>query len=199
MALRFAKTGKIVAIPDSASPFIFLYTKPCVKFELFGSLTRSISSLEHESDGFIFTPIDASIRCNTHLDMFKWKYHPTIDLEICSRETGVEYRCQDGASTVILQRAFPEYEFVCTMGAAFTFKKEEKFIIETSVCVDEKKEAVGNKPRITCKFHRFRTDKTTANHCKTIRNIVREVLENITLAELVDLSSPNRSLVESTM
>jgi len=197
-ALQFAKTGKIVAIPDNTSPCVFLYTKPCVKLELFGSLARSISSLEHDSDGFIFTPINAPVMRNTHAHMFKWKYHPTIDLELCATDSEIVYRCQDGANAVSLQQAFPNYDFVCSMGAAFTFKKNEKFIIETSVHVTS--ESLGGKPQITCKFHRFRTDKTTANHCRTIRDILREVVENITLKELINLSSPNQtSLVESSM
>ena len=190
-AVQFAGTDKVVIVPEQTDRMLFLYAKPCVEFKLFGPLPRSATQLTHDSDGYLFTPIDEPVRQNCHTSLYKWKFAPTIDLQLQQQDNALHLYCQDGAQTVPLSEAFPEHQFVLQKMKAFTFKADELFIIETTL---KREHSV-----ITCVFHRFRSDKNTPNHVGTIRNILREVMENITLAELVELSTDPVPPIESAM
>lgn len=190
-ALQLAEDNKIVVIPDNDQP-LFFYSKPCVSFEVFGSLRRSVNKLKHASDGFIFTPINQPVARNTNYHMFKWKYEPTIDLCIEQKNQQLAVSCKQGAKLILLEDAFPELSFEYHLPPAVQLESNETFIVEANVKIA--KETV-----IQCIFYRFRRDKTSPNHCKVIQNVLEELKENITLDELEQLSDPRRNVIESSM
>lgn len=180
---KTAAKGKIVSIPETSKRLPLTFRcKVFMPFNLFGSLTRDVQNLTHASDGFIFTPVNCEILKNTHRTMFKWKFEPTIDLEICAQADGtLELCCQDGAHTAKLGVAFPEYTFILNKPATVSFQPLCRFIVEVSLKVQDSK-------TIECVFHRQRADKLQPNHVGTIKHIIQEVVENISLEELVKLS-----------
>lgn len=173
----FAAQKKIVCIPERGN-LLFLYSKPCVLFKLFGSLIRT--KLTHSSDGYIFTPVKCPVKNNAHLTMFKWKDEPTIDVLIKEHN---QYFCGDGKEIVELCYVFPEYTFIFEKTRGLVFSRKDSFIIETTI--REK----SNKPgTFICQFHRIRTDKKNPNNKRTIEGIISEIRENITVDELLALS-----------
>jgi len=188
-ASAFAAEKKIVAIPQSQK-LLFIYSKPVVLFNLFGSLTRSVTALNHESDGFLFTPVKCKVLHNTHATMFKWKFDPSVDFQV-EQEPGGGHRfsCSDGNKIVQLKYAFPAWEFVFESAHGFRLHPKQKFIIETVI-----KEKQGHSNQFVCTFHRFRPDKTRPNNKNTVERIIEEIREGITLEELVLISKHSPSV-----
>lgn len=172
-----AAQKKILCIPDRKN-LLFLYSKPCVLFKLFGSLIRA--KLSHNSDGYIFTPVRCHVLQNSHKTMFKWKTDPTIDIRVMRDN---RYFCGDGKEIVELKHVFPDYTFIFEAVNGLVFSRTDSFIIETTIT--EKRGQAGT---FICRFHRLRTDKKYPNNKSTIASIIDEVRENITVEELVTLS-----------
>lgn len=174
-ASGFAAQKKIVCIPEPNN-LLFLYSKPCVPFNLFGSLLRTKTT--HASDGFIMTPVRCPVLQNSHQSMFKWKHSPTIDIKVQCNQS---YYCSDGGQCVELIHAFPEYTFDFDALNGVLKHRGTDFIIE--VTLFEKSAA-----EFSCRFHRMRTDKKYPNDRRTIANIISEVQQNVSVEELILLS-----------
>ena len=174
-AAGFAAQKKIVCIPEPRN-LLFIYSKSCVLFNLFGSLIRT--KLSHDSDGFIFTPIKCAVLQNTHATMFKWKPMPTIDVKV---QHG-KYFCSDAGKLIELSDAFPGYQFVFGATNGMIQQPTDDFIFEATI-VDTQAADI-----FTCAFHRTRVDKKFPNDKRTIENVIKEIRENITLDELLQLS-----------
>jgi hypothetical protein len=181
-AAGFAVQKKIVCLPE-AQHLLFLYSKPCVLFSLFGSLLRS--TLSHRSDGYIFTPIKCPVLQNAHSTMFKWKPTPTIDIVV---RKGATYFCGDGKDLVELKYAFPEFTFVIEAMNGLLPQNGDDFVIETTIT-----EKQGRQNTFVCIFHRVRVDKKTPNDKRTLGQIIVELRERITIEELITLSETNVS------
>lgn len=174
-AAGFAEQKKIACIPEP-DHLLFLYSKPCVLFTLFGSLLRT--KLTHDSDGFIFTPVECPVLQNSHQTMYKWKKSPTIDIMVHGTDS---YFCSDNGESTELKLAFPEYQFDFNAINGVVKHKGIHFIIETSI----KQNEAGT---FVCRFHRMRTDKKHPNDKRTIANVIAEIQENVTVDELLLLS-----------
>jgi hypothetical protein len=177
----FAKNKKIVPIPTSEK-ILFFYSKPVVNFQTFGCLVRSSRDLSHKSDGFLFTPINCKVMCNTHYTMFKWKFSPTIDFQIEKVDLkSFRFYCQVDKHQVELTSVFPDFTFEFEPLRGFLFTSGAMYIVETTIKEHKKNVFV-------CSFHRIRSDKKYPNNKKTIVNIIQEIRENITIDELVMIS-----------
>jgi hypothetical protein len=188
-ASAFAEEKKIVAIPQ-ANKLLFLYSKPVVLFNLFGSLTRSTKTLTHETDGFLFTPVKCKVLHDTHSTMFKWKFEPSIDFQVEQDQGGLyRFSCADGKNIIELKHAFQQWNFIFESVHGFVFQKKQTFIIETLV-----KEKQGKSNEFICTFHRFRPDKTRPNNKQTVEKIIKEIREGIVLEELISISETSRSV-----
>ena len=174
-AKRVSGTNKIVAVPDS-NHMLFLYSKPCVKVEALPSLHRS--STNHDNDGYIFTPVNAPVYKNRHTTLFKWKFQPTIDIRYCTQ--GLV--CMNGKREISLNEVLPEWKFV------FDDKITESsnLILELSLQVHE------TKKEIYCHVHRVRNDKKTPNDYRTIKGIIDEICNSVSLEQLLALGSRKR-------
>jgi hypothetical protein len=162
-------TNKIVCIPKSDHPSVLMVKKPCVMRHSLASLTRSLDSLPHASDGFIFTPIDCPVLKNKHKSMFKWKRYPTIDIQVDSDKN---IMCMDEGREVYLSGVLPEWKFnLCDLCRRDT-------MIEVSIQIQE--------PNIVAlSFHRIRTDKLEANDKCTIASTLRDMQQCLTMEELL--------------
>jgi hypothetical protein len=161
---------KIVCIPHPDHPPVFMVKKPCVMLHSLASLSRSMSTLTHDSDGFIFTPIDCPVLKNKHTTMFKWKRKPTIDVQINSDKN---IMCMDDGCTVKLSDALPEWDFtLCNLCCS------DDTIIEVDIQIKDANS-------VFLLFHRIRTDKKEPNDKRTISSTLKDIQENITMAELL--------------
>jgi hypothetical protein len=162
-------TNRIISVPSTISNLL-LYSKPCVPMREFERLYRTLNTLNHESDGFIFTPIYSSVRRNTHKFMYKWKYKPTIDLLHRDRKLfGVS---NDGQLTDITV-LFPEY--------TFTYTEQQHELIEMCIAIE------GTCINLT--YLRTRTDKKHPNSKRTILSVLHEIIHHISIHDIVETSS----------
>lgn len=187
-AHALAQKGKICCV---SADNMFVQYKPMLPFKLMGSVHRSKHLLTHESDGFIFTSVQAPVECFTNHQCFKWKSQPTIDFGV-SRNTDGKFDlfCLVGNGELqSLDHAFPQKKFFLGADSVFILPDKELSIIEVSVSSVPKNEA-----QIKCCFLRFRPDKNSPNHCNTVAAVVREVVENITIQELITLAERNQEV-----
>jgi hypothetical protein len=125
----------------------------------------SQTPLPHDSDGYIFMPVDEPIRKNCHATMYKWKFSPTVDvLGNC---------CVDGGGGLVpLTVAFPNLTFRLD-GVPQDEVAEVKVRVEGDV-------VHGN-------FYRTRTDKKSPNSIATIARIVEEIKDAVGLDEIMEI------------
>ena len=161
-------TNRIISIPSTICRILF-YSKPCVQMRDFESLYRTSRTLNHESDGYIFTPIYASVKRNTHKYMYKWKFSPTVDLQ-CHNS---QLYCIDPRGELIqISKLFPMYQFV--------YAKQGNIIVEFTVKINE--------TRISLDYVRNREDKRKPNSYITVASVFKEVQDHITFKEIIELS-----------
>ena len=162
-------TNRIVCIPSSICR-VLAYSKMCVQVKNFESMYRTINTLGHKSDGFIFTPIYSSVRKYTHRYMYKWKYVDTIDI-LCQE---LEMLClSDNGHLTPLQKEFPQYNFHLSSDASG--------MIEVSV--------TRNVSDITLVYIRQRCDKVKPNSKKTIALILEEVDDKIQICDIANMAT----------
>jgi hypothetical protein len=198
IALQESKENdKIVSLGNHMA--LMFRPKPCVFFSNLGSLWRSIPRLLHPSDGLILTPVPTEVLTGTHHTMFKWKPVHTIDLKVeASYVRGKwEYSLfyMDGPTTL----SCVEYPFE-VMGQQITLQAAENSILSTT------SKYYGDKNRSTykligefeckieenvgyCYLERWRKDKSTPNNKFIIQRTLVNIIENITIEELLQLTS----------
>lgn len=178
------KLTKVIAVPNSSTEEtqLFMYSKPFVSFQSFGSLKRSHeTSLHHKTDGYIFMPIELKVLRNRHYSMFKWKFEETIDVVIEREDDRYILWCQDGPKTVDIKTALAPY--VLYLEDTKLLDIEKRSIIEISVAKLE-----GKQHSIKCTFHRCRLDKVVGNDKRTILSILETLPDRVTEAELLHIS-----------
>lgn len=80
VAETLADHGKIVCEGNRYA--LAFRPKRCVPINCLKQLWQQHSSLRHQSDGLIFTPVHSPIGHGTQPDLFKWKPHHTLDFEV---------------------------------------------------------------------------------------------------------------------
>jgi hypothetical protein len=177
--------GRVTFVPPTMSKkskHLRVIAKQFVAFEHLGGMLR----MKHRfrSDGIIFMPIDEPVGRNTQYSMFKWKFEPTIDVIVkqtaheyqsiwCCADNGRQIRLEDEVGDVTLDMKNVQCDGV-------------DMLIETTVKVTS--------DGVLLIFYRHRTDKSMPNHINTIRDILKECVEDITIDDLVDISGSDRSV-----
>jgi hypothetical protein len=169
---NIAQSGKILVVPEKERT-LFIYAKAQLPLREFGALTRR--SWNHAIDGYIFTPINIPETHGSNDHLFKFKFHPTVDLSF----NGTNYHCQEVDTRVNICDAFPEVVFQFVLPDEY-HGKDRSVILEMTV-------ELISKDSYVCKFHKKREDKDTPNQKKTIAAILHEVHQKLSVAELVRL------------
>jgi hypothetical protein len=121
-----------------------------------------VDQLGHASDGFILQPTTGQVVWGRDKHCFKWKYHPSVDVQV---EKGA-LRCLEGLlpsdSDWVLHSNPPDGLWEC----------------EASVDKHQ------GRRRVTLTPLRLRTDKLDANSSETIVGVVKEIEDSVQLWEL---------------
>lgn len=164
--------------------------KPAVPMTNLGSLWRSVDRLNHPSDGFILTPTPTPILTGTHETMFKWKHVHTLDLilEAYFKNGKWSYFLffNDGPDKVegeTLNLKVSETPLLTQTSKYFGDNNQTRY----KLLGEFKCQFDGT--NVWCILERWRRDKSTPNNKKTIERTLVNVRENITIAELLDLTS----------
>lgn len=121
-----------------------------------------VDQLGHASDGFILQPVDGRVVWGRDQHCFKWKYHPSVDVQI---EKGTA-RCLEGPLP-------PDSDWVLHHSPA-------DGLWECEASVDRHQ----GRRRVTLTPLRLRTDKLEANSSQTIGGVVQEIEDSVQLWEL---------------
>lgn len=165
--------NKIVPLVEAGVPHLFMYAKRFVRFEDFAGLHKASRNLPHPSDGYIIQRGVGPIVFGTDHSMLKYKFQPTIDVLIASRNDRIFPVCRDQGKVVSLASALPSYTFTLV-------DVEEEMIsqiVEMAIDVDHKK--------VDCRVHIVREDKDRANEARTIVDIIREVRDKIPIERII--------------
>jgi hypothetical protein len=180
-------------------------------------LWRSRATLKHKSDGLIFTPVEEPVRTGTHSRMFKWKSHHTVDLvwqvQWNDKQNHWDYRVRyrhadkdcfgdrDGVTVMQPLELHQQIRQVPLIIVPNTYAKtildwhfhrgEYKFahVVECSCRMPNMAEWLSETevPMIECSILKIRHDKMEPNQKTTIEHTLRNIQENITIKELLDV------------
>ena len=187
VAKRLSGGNKIISVPD-ANNMLFLYSKPCVKVEALASLHRS--STNHDNDGYIFTPVNAPVYKNRHTSLFKWKFQPTIDVRYIRDGMKFSLSCMHEKSEFLLHERIPDWNFIFDEKEQASIPESSNMILELNLKINEQKK------EIDCHVHRVRNDKNTPNDYRTIKGIIDEICNSVSLEQLLALGTRKRKITD---
>tara|TARA_R110002072_G_scaffold157128_7_gene307648 strand:+ start:1099 stop:2001 length:903 start_codon:yes stop_codon:yes gene_type:complete len=135
-------------------------------------ITEHLPTVNHTSDGFIFTPVTEPVKTLTHERMFKWKPFEqiTIDFKMKRKNTDIWGLYLLDRGQLIYESEIPD-DGQPWMG--------EDVIVECGY-------VTGNGWRCWKPIH-IRTDKSHPNNRKTYYRTLKNIKENIQLKEFVNL------------
>jgi hypothetical protein len=133
--------------------------------------TTILDTLDHKSDGLIFTPVYTPITAGTHETMFKWKPGDsnTVDFKI---------KYTNGRWCMYLQeKGYMYYESEIPKTKPIPQWLKDDMIVECKYMINDT--PLWWKPLLP------RTDKVHPNNRRTYYNTIKNIQENITLEELI--------------
>ena len=200
LAFELADTkDKIVCLGNKTA--LQFYPKPFVQLLHVGSMWRSMPKLKHHSDGLIITRITAPVGTGTDHNILKWKEHHTIDLIFKSNFNKGKWvhklYFQDHENLVnSLDRTFEVKGRIFHLQAqdsavltstcryfAETHKAQFSLLGECTCTFD------SEQPIIWCSVSKWRRDKHTPNNITVIQRTLVNIVENVTIEELIQLSN----------
>lgn len=166
---------------------IRFFSKNMFPFSNFGTLVRISQSIPYETDGFIWTPINAGIQVGTHATCFKWKYDPSIDIRIIAHPNNpdhVDIFVDDHGKEIHIKDAMPKQQFRFQITGQCALLPGQPVIVEAIVRKD-----TGTTNSYSLMYHRLRADRMAPNSVGTLRAVIKEVDEGITIDELLAIAS----------
>ncbi len=182
---RIERAKEIVSMRDqSESDCFFMQVKQFWAFDNISQLAEVIAddNLDHEVDGIVLTPEQLPVGTGTQYSMFKWKpqnFH-TFDLEISMDSPEIlTAKVLDRGKKVV----FAEVALDTEAGTLFKDELEALQGFENN-CIVECNYDLENET-----FHpeKVRGDKTHPNGLRTVEKTMLNIVENITMDDLVAL------------
>lgn len=175
---RYQKVPYVVnRLTKNGNPFTIV-TKKFIAYKNMQEMVNYASSgkIDHETDGYIFTPVDAKIGIYTQFSMFKWKKENTFDFKIV----------EENSSIFAVVRSNQEYYKFASIslngdkGRCFKNKLvglhwEDGDIVECTY----------NNIEETFHPYRLRKDKSHPNDYRVVQKTLANVKEDITEKDLI--------------
>jgi hypothetical protein len=150
------------------------------------TVVRVCKSLDHESDGFIATPINDGVRVGTHPRCLKYKFAPTVDVKLTTDASGtLDIWCDDHGRAVKLADVFATVRFELQDNGRCSLLPNREVIVECFI-------AEHKKNVFSLSFHRIRADREAPNSVGTMKAVVQEVREGVGLEELVAIGNERK-------
>jgi hypothetical protein len=177
-ASQQARKGKIIC---GGSPCgLSFRPKLCLQLRQMDTLLRQLPSLSYKTDGLIFTPVDEPVCHGTHPSLFKYKSTHSIDVEV--GESGELFVGVGGApDKAVLRRT------LASLGIDFYSDAvtRQKILGRTGILeLAVRKRAEGFELTFLCQRH----DKRHPNAASTVLRTVNNLMEDITVEELLDVA-----------
>jgi len=177
-AAEQAKAGKIVC--GGSTHGLSFRPKPCFQLQQLDTLLRRLPLLPYAVDGLIFTPVDDPVRLGGHETMFKLKWNHSIDVEVgLSGELLVGI---GGAPTTAVLRT-------PLSSLSVPFHLEEKLQVSLPQLIGRILELslVEKDGSLLLALLCQRPDKMHPNSASTVLRTIKNIRENITTQELLQL------------
>lgn len=198
LALEWAQQKKIVALGNKRA--LQFAPKHFVQLLHLGSLWRSLPQMKHKNDGLIFMRTTAPVGVGTDANIFKWKEHHTLDFLLKTRYTKGQWQTQlwfqdqerlvessthpfetQGKTRYCQLRPNPLFQATCQYYAELN-QPHFSLLAECSIEFDPQQ------PLLWCTVLKWRRDKSTPNNNTVIHNTLNNIVENVTLQDLLDLA-----------
>lgn len=185
---QMSNYGEIVAVDNDR--VLVLAHKPCIPARQVASLWDSrVNAVFHE-DGIVFTPVENPIQTGTHSKMFKWKAVHTVDVLLRPRPGSHEWACFGMQGKTLKDLSVPESPQIKIDGVAYLVCISPKSkvleggtgdtsIVECTIDVNPKKRILTLYPIL------LRPDKNAPNQIYTFQATVKNVIEGVTISEIV--------------
>jgi hypothetical protein len=207
LAFELADTkDKVVCLGNKMA--LQFFPKPFVQLVNVGSMWRSMHKLNHKSDGLILTRVNAPVGTGTDHNILKWKEHHTIDLIVKANYTKGKwhYRLffQDNENLVeSTDRTFelkdlsedsPARPYYLQLQPNSVLRSTSKYFAETHqttfsllaecLCLLDTQQ-----PIVWCTVLKWRRDKHTPNNANVVHRTLGNIVDNVTIEELIQLST----------
>lgn len=176
---------------------------PLKRLDLISKLIQE-HKVDHHIDGIIFTPVDKRIGTGTQYDLFKWKprHLHTFDFKIVTYQDSLPYKGED-MNEFIKQHGRPPGRvaaYVNSGGIHDLYATIPPGDFAETIFFDKLREhcpTFTNNNIVECEYDatddmfipiKVRNDKTHPNSVFTVKKTKNNILENITIEELLDLS-----------
>lgn len=160
-----------------------IFPKMCVTKQRLQDLWNGRKNCSHRNDGIIFTLNNADIHTGTSKYIYKWKPSHSIDIKCHFQDGEWSFFGNDNASDdeVELKFAIPNINMDPNSKLMQMLEQKGQCVVECLLTV--KNDEISLLPE------RERTDKTSANTMKTIEATIRNAVENISIDELLKVTT----------
>ena len=179
--------------------------KQCFRKDNISTLHRLLGNLNHKTDGLVFTPVNCPVICGTHSRMYKWKSAHMIDLFVsvfkndnmwnaeCEyMDKGKLVNCETNPVTIRerSQTIVLRIEKTKMLHSLFNYCSMKgltniKYIFECSCKLNLHSDFVW------CRIIKPRHDKLYPNSKLTIEKTLWNIIESISINEMIELLSKN--------
>ena len=204
IACDLAKTkSKIVSLGNTYA--LQFSPKPFVQLVNLGSLWRSMPLLKHKSDGLVISKISAPIGTGTDPNLLKWKQHHTIDVIIQCNFAKSKWSCRIFFQNinVLVESTEKPFEIITKEQPKDCYLQiQENNILQSTYKYYANKRKLqfsligecscefdSQKPIIWCAVIKWRRDKFTPNHYTVIQRTLNNIIDNVTIDELITISN----------
>lgn len=172
-----------IVMPDG---LLLVAKRPWLASDL-AQLLQRMEDSQTPYDGYIFAPINHAIKTGTDHRTLRFKMRPTVDLLV--RADGELCTHMDGVALIPLGEALPGWHARLIGGLSVNSGVHE-FVVQPRT---------KRSKRLLLTYEGPRAEKLLPNHVKTVKGVFGEVLERITLQEIVDvLKKPYRKAAAKT-
>lgn len=193
IAVDLAGSGKIVSGGNKYG--LCFRPKGCSNLRELSTLWRSTATCKYPIDGLIFTPVNEPIHIGTHTTMFKWKTDHTVDIRVNLDHdtiTGLVWDDDHNEERPISQtvirlpnHGIPEthLELDVSDHLMAVLKRSGSLVGEFTLGFSP------DRTRVLAKLLKIRPDKDAPNRLVTIQRTLVNILENITITTLIQVTT----------
>lgn len=183
--------------------------KPFVTLINLGSLWRSLNGVTHKTDGLIIPRTTTPVGTGTDHSIFKWKQHHTIDLIIEAKFSKGVWNYQISFQNNDKLVNSNEHGFTIDGKVYYLSIKNNTILQLTSNYFGETHkntfkllgefycEFDKQNPIVWCSLERWRRDKLTANNANVIEKSLQNVKDNVSIEELLSLTTKHMYKITS--
>lgn len=184
IAAEYAVGGQIVSGGNKRG--LTFRPKNCSRVSELASMWRTLPGCPYPVDGLIFTPVDEPVKIGTHATMFKWKTCHTIDMRCFQKTKFMLWDDQTNKEIDANRTVFTVNEMQLTLTIEDTSTLQRAVSTSSSDFVAEFGLIVKTaQSEVIATLKKTRPDKSNPNLVSTVERTIVNILENISIEELI--------------